>query len=409
VHARSVVACGLDGQTGELFERRLTPDHGEIMSWVRSLPGPVGVTYEAGPTGFGLARFLAAEGIGCLVAAPSMLQRPSGDRVKTDVRDARHLARLLHLGEIVAVAVPSVEQEAARDLVRAREDVRGDLMSARHRLSKLLLRQGIVYYQGKSWTGVHDRWLRSQSFTLPGLQLAFDIAYDTMLTTVARRDRLDEAITVMAGDSEFTAVVTRLGCLRGVSTLTSFAPGGGDRGLDPAVGPLDRRLPGVGAHRVLLGRVPIAGLYHQDRQRPRPPAADRGSVASPPALPPPRGGPAPPPAAGHTRGAGPRRAGQPALGRPVDGLRRPAQAGGGGQHRHRPRARRLVLVTGRPGRLTPVVEMLVGSRGPALSPLIVLPRSSASTSFVLAALRALHGDSSHAVQLPAGDRGHGGV
>ena len=83
VHARSVVACGLDGQTGELFERRLTPDHGEIGAWVRSLPGPVAVTYEAGPTGFGLARFLAAEGIECQVGAPSKLQRPSGDRVKT--------------------------------------------------------------------------------------------------------------------------------------------------------------------------------------------------------------------------------------------------------------------------------------------------------------------------------------
>ena len=151
-HGRSS-ACGLDGRTGELFERRLTPDHGDIASWIRSLPGPVAVTYEAGPTGFGLARYLAGHGIECQVAAPSRLQRPCGDRVKTDVRDARHLARLLHLGEIVAVAVPSVEQEAARDLVRAREDVRGDLMSARHRLSKLLLRQGIVYYGGKPWTG----------------------------------------------------------------------------------------------------------------------------------------------------------------------------------------------------------------------------------------------------------------
>ncbi|MDN5916903.1 MAG: IS110 family transposase [Pseudonocardia sp.] len=222
VHARSVVACGLDGRTGELFERRLTPDHGEIAAWIGSLPGPVAVTYEAGPTGFGLARFLTGRGIECLVAAPSRLQRPSGDRVKTDVRDARHLARLLHLAEIVAVTVPSVEQEAARDLVRAREDVRGDLLSARHRLSKLLLRQGIVYYQGKAWTGVHERWLRSQSFTLPGLQPAFDIAHDTMLATVARRDRLDEAIAAMAGDSAFTPVVTRLGCLRGVSTLTAF-------------------------------------------------------------------------------------------------------------------------------------------------------------------------------------------
>ena len=70
VHARSVVGCGLDGETGELFERRLTPAHGGVLSWVRSLPGPVAVTYEAGPTGFGLARFLVAAGVDCQVAAP---------------------------------------------------------------------------------------------------------------------------------------------------------------------------------------------------------------------------------------------------------------------------------------------------------------------------------------------------
>ena len=127
VHARSVLGCGLDGETGEVFERRLIPDHREILAWVRSLPGPAAVTYEAGPTGFALARCLLAAGMVCLVAAPSKLQRPSGDRVKTDTRDARHLARLLHLGEIVEVTIPSIEQEAARDLVRAREDVRGDL------------------------------------------------------------------------------------------------------------------------------------------------------------------------------------------------------------------------------------------------------------------------------------------
>jgi transposase len=222
VHARSVVACGLDGETGEVFERRLTPNHQEILEWVGGLPRPVAVTYEAGPTGFGLARFLGAAGIVCVVAAPSKLQRPSGDRVKTDARDARHLARLLHLGEIVEVAIPSVEQEAARDLVRAREDVRGDLMSARHRVSKLLLRQGIVYSGGKAWTGKHEAWLRTHTFTTPGLQLAYDTALDTMLATVDRRDRLDAAIAQMAADSPYTPVVTRLGCLRGVSTLTAF-------------------------------------------------------------------------------------------------------------------------------------------------------------------------------------------
>ncbi len=105
VHARSVIGCALDGDTGEVFERRLTPDYGEILDWLRSLPGRVAVTYEAGPTGFGLARFLIAAGIMCLVAAPSKLIRPAGDRVKTDARDAAHLARLLHLGQIIEVRV----------------------------------------------------------------------------------------------------------------------------------------------------------------------------------------------------------------------------------------------------------------------------------------------------------------
>ena len=220
------------------------------------------MTYEAGPTGFGLARFLVGHGIDCQVAAPSKLQRPSGDRVKTDVRDARHLARLLHLGEIVAVTVPSVEQEAARDLVRAREDVRGDLMAARHRLSKLLLRQGIVYYGGKAWTGnarsVAARPARQAVFDQPGLGLAFDIAYDTVLATLARRDRLDAAIAQMAASSEFTPVVTRLGCLRGVSTLTAF-------GLAVEIGDW-QRLTGrtIGAY---LGLVPTESSSGRSRSQ----------------------------------------------------------------------------------------------------------------------------------------------
>src|ERR1700737_2843026 len=247
VHARSVVACGLDRSTGEVFERRLTPSHEDVVAWIRSLPDPAMVTYEAGPTGFGLARALGAAGIECVVAAPSKLQRPSGDRVKTDARDARHLARLLHLGEIVAVTVPSVEQEAARDLVRARDDCRGDLMAARHRLSKLLLRQGIVYYGGQAWTAKHQQWLRTHRFDIPGLQLAYDAAFDAMLATVDRRDRLDKAITEMAADSVFTPVVTRLGCVRGIATLTAF-------GLATEIGDWDR-LTGrtIGAY---LGLVP---------------------------------------------------------------------------------------------------------------------------------------------------------
>ena len=103
VHARSVAAAAIDGVTGELIQARLTPSHGHVRAWLHELPGPVAVAYEAGPTGFGLARTLNAAGIRCEVVAPSKLQRPSGDRVKTDAKDAVHLARLLRLDEFTAV------------------------------------------------------------------------------------------------------------------------------------------------------------------------------------------------------------------------------------------------------------------------------------------------------------------
>jgi transposase len=223
VHARSVVACAIDGDTGELTRARLGPQPEVILRWLRELPGPVAVVYEAGPTGFGLARFLTGEGVRCVVAAPSKLHRPAGDRVKTDAKDALLLARLLRLGEIVAVTVPSVAQEAARDLVRAREDVRADLMRSRHRTSKLLLRQGIVWSGGTAWAAAHHQWLQRQTFDLPGLAVAYDSALETVLVTADRRDRLDKTIVEQAADPAWSPVVTRLSCLRGVSTLTSFA------------------------------------------------------------------------------------------------------------------------------------------------------------------------------------------
>jgi transposase len=111
-------------KTGKVARARLCPDHGEVLGWSHQLRGPVRVTYEAGPTGFGLARAITEAGMECLVAAPSKLQRPAGDRVKTDARDAAHLARLLRLGEITEVRVPEREIEAVRDLVRARRGTR---------------------------------------------------------------------------------------------------------------------------------------------------------------------------------------------------------------------------------------------------------------------------------------------
>ena len=106
VHARSVVAHGLDQVTGEVVRGTLVPGVESVTGWLSALPGPVAALYEAGPTGFGLARGLRAAGYRCEVAAPSKLQRPAGQRVKTDARDAEHLCRLLRLDEFTAVTVP---------------------------------------------------------------------------------------------------------------------------------------------------------------------------------------------------------------------------------------------------------------------------------------------------------------
>ena len=247
VHARTVVAEAVDWQTGQVFSRRLVPATGEVLAWVATLPGPVAVTYEAGPTGFGLARAFAAAGVRCDVVAPSRLERPPGDRIKTDRRDARRLARLLHIGEVGGIRVPTEAEEDARDLFRARDDARVDLMRARHRLSKLMLRQGIVYSGGKAWNGVHERWLRSQRFELPGTRAAFDSAFDAVLSVTARRDRLDEAIIETAATAQWAPIVSRLGAIRGVATLTGF-------GLAVEIGDWDRFTgASIGAY---LGLIP---------------------------------------------------------------------------------------------------------------------------------------------------------
>lgn len=142
--------------------------------------------------------------------------------MKTDARDAVLLARLLRMDELVAVRVPTVSEESARDLVRARDGASVELMAARHRLSKLLLRRGIVYDTGKdAWTGVNGAWLRRVRHdglddAGPGTLAAFDAGYDTVTRILARRDRLDRGTLAMAADSEFTAVTRRLGCLRGI-------------------------------------------------------------------------------------------------------------------------------------------------------------------------------------------------
>jgi transposase len=222
VHARSVQAGVLDALSGEVKSLTVPAATTALVAWVCAQPGPQAVTYEAGPTGYELARALEGAGVPCLVAAPSRIPRAPGERVKTDRRDAVRLARLLRLEELTAVRVPDLAEEAARDLVRAREDARGDLMRTRHRLSKLLLRRGILWEE-RTWTGAHELWLTRQRFPERPLQVAWEEALAAMVSVRERRDALDAAIAVEALEEPWSPVVARLTCLRGVSTLTAFA------------------------------------------------------------------------------------------------------------------------------------------------------------------------------------------
>ena len=151
--------------------------------------------YEAGPTGFGLVRAARAAGIEMMVCAPGAIPRQPGDRVKTDTRDALKLARLHAAGQLRPVLVPEPQLEALRDLVRCREDLRGDLMACRHRITKLLLRRGLIYPgPGEAWSRRHASWLGSLTFNEPLLPLTFAEHLGCHEVLLARRDRLDRLI-----------------------------------------------------------------------------------------------------------------------------------------------------------------------------------------------------------------------
>jgi len=164
VHARQTHAAVLHLESGELAVSRLRMTPEEVASFLERLPAPAVAVYEAGPTGFGLARTGRRRGIDVRVVAPGSIPKGPGDRVKTDRRDAIRLVRLLAAGELTFAFVPTEEDESFRDLIRCIEDLRGDLMRARHRLSKFLLRRGHRYQDGGAWTPKHGRWLRSLSF-----------------------------------------------------------------------------------------------------------------------------------------------------------------------------------------------------------------------------------------------------
>jgi transposase len=225
VHSARVVIARLDGDGREPAITDIPNEEKVIRRTFRRLAAEayeLRCCYEAGPCGFELQRLLASMGIVCEVVAPALIPVKAGDRVKTDRRDAGKLARLYRAGELTAIHVPTSDQEAVRDLVRAREDVRKDLIAARHRLSKFLIRHGRIFSAGKNWTLRHWQWLRTQRFDRECERLTFEHYVLQVEHLVDRRAFLEREITRVSETTPYAASVGKLTCLRGVSVLTAM-------------------------------------------------------------------------------------------------------------------------------------------------------------------------------------------
>jgi transposase len=257
VHKSRTVAAVLDPVTAELRLERLRGEPERVVPpFLEELDRPVTAVYEAGPTGFVLARVAEQRGLDIHVVAPGSIPRASGDRVKTDRRDAKRLVRLFAAGELSFAFVPSEADERFRDLVRAIDDVRRDLMRARHRLSKFLLRRG-VRFTGKTWTQQHERWLCTLHFEDP-LSRAVFVDYLAAVQGLAqRRKTLADVLEQAVPDSSHAETVSRLRCFRSVDTLTAA-------GLCAEVGDF-ARFPKPALLSGFLGIVPSE--YSSDEQR----------------------------------------------------------------------------------------------------------------------------------------------
>jgi len=240
--------------------------------------------YEAGPTGYGLARRALAEGIELGVCAPGKTERPPADRVKTDKRDAIRLARLLAAGELTLVTIPSVEREQLRDLVRCREDIRLDLMRARNRIGKFLLRREIYWEgPGEAWSRKHRAWLTSVRFADRASQATLADYLHAHDVLIARRDQVEADLAAVALSVPCAPTLARLRCLRGIDTLTAL-------GLCAEIGEWER-FDHPDQLASYLGIVPSEHTTGQQRRlgaitkagpRPRPAAAGRGGLPLPP-------------------------------------------------------------------------------------------------------------------------------
>lgn len=177
--------------------------------------------YEAGPCGYGIHRYLSGKGFDCMVTAPSLIPKKSGERIKNDTRDAKTLARLHRAGELTAVYVPEAQDEAMRDLSRAREDAVIAGRKAKQRLKAFLLRHGMTYSGKTSWSKAHFNWLADIAMPHPAQQIAFQEYIDAVHETLKRIERLTEQIRQMVPDWRLAPIVDALQAARGVSLIVA--------------------------------------------------------------------------------------------------------------------------------------------------------------------------------------------
>lgn len=225
VHKESVVTAVLPAHMECVTETaRMENTRENIEKLVKRLAakGAVEFVYEAGPCGYEIQRQIATLGHRCEVIAPGLIPQRPGDRVKTDRRDAEKLARLWRAGELTAISVPTEEEEAARDLVRVREDALQDRLRHRHRLGKFLLRQGRVYRETRAWGVAHEAWLKTQKFESPILQRTFEAYLRAREEVDARLALLDQQVQDLAGEAAYKTPVAYLKCLKGIDTLSAI-------------------------------------------------------------------------------------------------------------------------------------------------------------------------------------------
>ena len=225
VHKDSIsIAVLRDNNKNVEFERQIRNEPARIKKFFNKyIDESLICCYEAGPTGFALYRQLEEMNITCYVAAPSLLPRKPGDRIKTDKRDALMLAKVLRNQEIVSVYVPSASDEAVRDYLRMCTDMRTDLKKQKQRLNHFLLRIGIKYTGGtRTWTVVYRKWLKSLAFKEEIHQSVLNEYFTTIQEQEAKIDRLKDKIDEIAAEAKYVENVSKLRCFKGIDTLTAL-------------------------------------------------------------------------------------------------------------------------------------------------------------------------------------------